>query len=126
MLATKKASTAERFFVGNKKRLPLHPCFFIRALTNKPPPHTLNIATPIKFRLAVFCSGLLDEPFGSSFFVAVAAAVTINRGDGATMAATSLVATGLGRVVPKAVWAVATSRKWVARSRMGSSPVVPQ
>ena len=39
--------------------------FFIRALTNKPPPHTLNIATPIKFRLVDFCFGLLDEPFGS-------------------------------------------------------------
>ena len=52
LLATKKASTA--------------PMFFIRALTNKPPPHTLNIATPIKFRLAVFCFGLLGEPFGSS------------------------------------------------------------
>ena len=64
------------------------PMFFIRALTNKPPPHTLDIATPIKFRLAVFCSGLLDEPFGSSFFVAVAAAVAISRGDGAARAAT--------------------------------------
>ena len=84
--------------------------FFIRALTNKPPPHTLNIATPIKFRLVVFCSGLLDEPFGSSFFVAVAAAVAISRGDGAARAAASLVGWSLGWVVPKTVRVVATSR----------------